>query len=174
MATLIDLSKELDVLFHELSPMERKKAMRNTMLTLGRKVRRQAVSNLSSMNYTLSDGKPGTRAKVLKKAVRVKEFKRKVGFYVTVQGSNSSRNANHMNRWGNLKPAARWFETGTDVKTRKNRKGFRSNPWKKAPGPQPPRPFLGPAWEQTKSEVESTVGKVFEEKLKDIVKKHNG
>lgn len=162
MATLIDLQKELHEIYHDLTDREKWYALRNVMRKAARKVRREAWKNLDAL-ATEELPKGATGPKGLKKNIRASEYPRAVGFYVTVQGSKDSKTANHLNRWGKLKPAARWLETGTGRKG----KGHKS-------GPQPPRPFLGPAWEKAKPDVEAMVEKEFDNQVRKIAKKHNG
>lgn len=162
MATLIDLTKELDEIYHELTPKERYKAMRNTMLWAGRQVRKEAVKNLEAMPHVPDERHGSTGPKGLKKSIRVKDFRKKVGFYVTVAESRKGGGV-HTNRWGKPKPAARWLETGTAAKG----KGHKA-------APQPPRSFLGKAWKSKEAEVRRKIAETFEKKVVAIAKKHNG
>lgn len=161
MRTLIDLNKELDEIFHELSPKERMKAMRNTDGVIARKVRKKAVADLTSMSYQLKprDGKPGkrgTRASSLKDNIIAVPYARAIGFHVTVAARQAKAGGHtkvdHLNRWWQWKPAARWFNTGTEK--------------------QEARPFMDGA-EHMLDSVEKEMAKVFEEKVIKIAQKHN-
>lgn len=159
--TLIDMSRELDEIFHELSPKERMKAMRNTMAKIGREIRRQATDDLGNLNYVPKrKGKKGkpvkNRAKSLKKNTILVSYRRRIGFHVTV-ASRSARagghtKVDHKNRWGKWKPAARWLDTGTEK--------------------QEARPFMENA-ERKLDGYEYRIKEIFEEKVADIARKHN-
>lgn len=158
----IGLDKELDEIFHELSPKERMKAMRSTMNKIGREIRKQAVSDLKSLNYQTKPRhkgeKPGkNRAKALRTNIRLVPYRRRIGFHVTVASRKSRAGGHskvdHFNRWWEWRPAARWLETGTEK--------------------QEPHPFMENA-ERKLDSYESRILEVFEQKVDEIVKKHNG
>lgn len=161
--TLIDMGKEIDEIFHELSPKERMRAMRNTMGKIGREIRKQAVSDLNSMSYTLKPRhkgelpKQGKRAKVFKKNIVLVGYRRAIGFHVTVAsrpaGKGGHTAVDHKNRRDKWIPAARWFNDGTK--------------WQEA------RPFMVNAARKLDG-YEGRITEVFQEKLNDVVKKHNG
>lgn len=161
MATLIDLSREIDEIFHELSPRERMRVMRNTMSKIGREIRRQATADLSALNYTpkgpVRKGKTSkARAKSLRKNIMLVPYRRAIGFHVTVASRRAKAGGHtkvdHQNRWGRWVPAARWLDTGTRR--------------------QEARPFMDNAARKLDN-YEARITQVFNEKLEDIVKKHN-
>lgn len=162
MATVAEMQKELKEIFHELSPRERMKAMRSTMVKIGREVRTKARSDLGALSYQTKPrhkrDKPGkNRAKSLKTNVRLVTYRRRIGFHVTVAARQAAAGGHtkvdHLNRWGKWKPAARWLDTGTEK--------------------QEARPFMENAQRMLDS-YESRIKEVFEEKVEEIASKHNG
>lgn len=160
--TVAGMQKELKEIFHELSPKERLKAMRNTMGTIAREIRKQAVQDLGHLNYETKPrykgGKPGkNNAKSLKKNIVYKAYRRAIGFHVTVATrqarAGGHTKVDHLNRWGKWKPAARWLDTGTKK--------------------QEAHPFMENAQRKLDS-YETRIKDVFEQKINKIVEKHNG
>lgn len=162
MATLTDLQKEINEIFHELSPKERAKAMRNTMGQISREIRKIAANELKALNYEIKPRHKGELRKrkgpkSLSKNIIAVPYRRALGFHVTVTSrqarAGGHTKVDHLNRWEHWKPAARWLENGTDK--------------------QPSRPFMERA-EKALDSYEHRMVEVFKEKLDDIVRKHNG
>lgn len=161
MATLIDMNREIHEIFHELSPKERMKAMRNTMGKVARDIRKIAVKDLSALNYVARPPKgmkaKGNRAKKLKSNIVAIPYRRAIGFHVTVASrqarAGGHTKVDHLNRWGQWKPAARWLDTGT--------------------AKQEARPFMDNAAREL-ARVESYITQTFEEKVRKVAEKHNG
>lgn len=160
--TLIDMKKEIDEIFHELSPEEGMKAMRNTNGVIARRIRRRAVDDVKALNYQLkprSKGarpKRGTRAWSFQDNIIAVPYRRAIGFHVTITSRSARKGGHtkfdHLNRWWQWKPAARWFNEGTDK--------------------QEARPFMDNA-ERMLDSAEKEMGKVFEEKIRKVAEKHN-
>lgn len=160
MATANDMRRELKEIFHELTPKERLSAMRSTMGKISREIRRQATTDLGALSYEArppKGKKTKNRAKALKKTVVAVAYRRAIGFHVTVASrkarAGGHTRVDHQNRWGQWKPAARWLNDGT-VR-------------------QEARPFMEGA-ERKLNSYESHIKEVFEAKVEEVARKHNG
>lgn len=159
---LIDVNRGISEIFHDLSPKKRMSAMRSTMGVISREIRRVAQKDLTSMSYMLKprhegeQPKPGKRAKKLKPNIIPVAYRRAIGFHVTIATRRAKAGdhtkVDHLNRWGRWVPAVRWFETGTED--------------------QEPRPFMGNA-AKLANNYEHRIAKVFDDKIKEVVAKHN-
>ena len=160
--TLEDLHKSLEEFYHELKPRRRYNAMRNAMRNTARYVRRQVTDNMSGLSYRKLPRhkgrrpKKGNRLKSLKKNVVAVEYRRAVGFHVTItgRGKKGGGKFDHINSWGKPVPAARWFETGTKK--------------------QEPRPFLEPVKRRVEPQLMQLAKKRFDEQIDKIIKKIYG
>lgn len=110
---------QLMKLFEELSPKNRKKALKSAMTRAGGQVRKEAIKNLQgATNHN------GVRLKTdsyLGKGIRRINYKKVLGFRVTIGSKRRNKSGSsvwtdysyHLNHRGNLKPVLIWAEGGT-------------------------------------------------------------
>lgn len=162
MATTVnDMLRDIKDVFHELSPNERLKAMRNTMGKVSREIRKIAVQDLTSLNYPVKPWRPGikggkrTGPKGLKTNVRAVAYRRVMGFHVTVacrsRKGGTYTKFDHLNRWDKWKPAVMWLQSGTEK--------------------QDAHPFMDRA-ERELDNYDKRIEEVFHQKIEDIARKY--
>lgn len=105
----------LQRVFKELEPKNRRKVFQTAFRRVGNYVRKEAQRNLEASGLH--------NAGMMKKAIHTVVFRKDVGFTVSVRGKKEARM--HRNRFGKLKPIARWAASGTKMRSVKTTRPIR-------------------------------------------------
>jgi hypothetical protein len=112
-----EAAAQLRKLTAQFSKRQMRSAIRQTLATEARKVRRVAVANLRK-----TDGQPLRVTRQLEKGIRAKVRKSLSGFVVAANARPGTSRGMYRNRFGKLKPVLYWFDQGTAPRYRKARR----------------------------------------------------
>ena len=103
-------------LWDALEAKDRRAIFRNAMRDTGRLIKKDVAARVKAETRRVKPKYRKTKAETLTKFVRLKIWKRQLGFTVTVGERPCVEKTYVLNRFGQRKPALRWLDTGTQAR----------------------------------------------------------
>jgi hypothetical protein len=167
--TPLEASTQLKRLTDQFKPRQLKSAIKQTLATEARAVRRVAVKNLRQ-----TSGQSLRVTKQLETGIRAKVRRDVSGFVVAANIKPGSSRGMYRNRYGKLKPVLYWFDQGTAQRYKKAKRRVSRLLGKRGgyTGYIKPMNFIKRAEQSEMPKVLARIDQTYQQKVEKIAKRY--